>query len=353
MKILTIIGARPQFIKAGTLSRYINGQKEISEVIVHTGQHYDNNMSRIFFDELKIPKPNYNLNIGGLGHGEMTGKMMEMLEPIVIKEKPDFILVYGDTNSTLAGALVAVKLKIKIAHVEAGLRSYNMSMPEEINRIITDRISNFLFCPTNNAINNLKKEGFDSFDVNLLNVGDIMYEGSLFYRKIKKRPNRIEDGKFILSTFHRAENTDSKDNLMGILSALIEIAKSQRVIVPLHPRTKKLIEKLNLPKGDILFIDPVSYLEMNWLLSNCDFVITDSGGLQKEAYFYSKPCITMRQQTEWIELIDNNVNILVGTNKEKIVEASNLSWFKRIGFNKLLYGDGTTSSKIIEALKSI
>ena len=175
----------------------------------------------------------------------------------------------------------------------------------------------------------------------------------MFYRKIKKRPNRIEDGKFILSTFHRAENTDSKDNLMGILSALIEIAKSQRVIVPLHPRTKKLIEKLNLPKGNILFIDPVSYLEMNWLLSNCDFVITDSGGLQKEAYFFSKPCITMRQQTEWIELIDNNVNILVGTNKEKIVEASNLSWFKRIGFNKLLYGDGTTSSKIIEALKSI
>ena len=352
MKILTVIGARPQFIKAGTLSRYILNQNGIDEVIVHTGQHYDDNMSTIFFNELKIPKPNYNLNIGGLGHGEMTGKMMELLEPIVIKEKPDWLLVYGDTNSTLAGALVAVKLKIKIAHIEAGLRSFDMNMPEEINRILTDRISNVLLCPTDNAMNNLLKEGFKSFDVVFSNVGDIMYEGSLFYRKLKKQPKSIGKSKFILCTFHRAENTDEKFKLEGILNALAQIAKKQKVIVPLHPRTKKKIEEFELSKVGITFIEPVSYLEINWLLDSCEFVITDSGGLQKEAYFFSKPCITLRQQTEWIELVQNNVNILTGTEEKKIVEAANLDWLKKEAFDKLLYGDGKTCLKIIKTLQA-
>ena len=351
MKLLTIIGARPQFIKAGTLSRYILQQDNIEEILVHTGQHYDDKMSDIFFEELEIPKPDYNLNIGGLSHGAMTGQMIEKLEPILIKEKPDWVIIYGDTNSTLAGAITAKKLNIKIAHIEAGLRSYNIQMPEEVNRIIADRVSNFLFCPTQIAVSNLQKEAFENFDTQILNVGDIMYEGSLFYSKLKKQPSEISEKTFILATLHRAENTDSKEKLKSILSALNHLAKSINIILPIHPRTKSKIKEFNLMFDNIQFINPVGYLEMNWLLHECEYVITDSGGLQKEAYFFKKPCITLRGETEWKELIDNKVNLLVGHDYDFILESSNLNWVDYLAFDKMLYGDGNTSEMIIQALK--
>ena len=353
LKILTILGARPQFIKAGTLSRYISNLLDGSEVIVHTGQHYDSNMSNVFFEELKIPKPHYNLNIGGLSHGAMTGRMIEGLEEIVIKEKPDWLLVYGDTNSTLAGAIVASKLKVKIAHVEAGLRSFNMEMPEEINRIIADRLSEILFCPTDTEIANLRQEGFHNFDVSILNVGDIMYEGSLFYHKYMEKPTFIkDDSDFILATLHREENTDNPKRLETILSTLNEFAVSKRVIIPLHPRTKKKIKELNLITNSIEFVDPVSYLNMIWLINHSEFVITDSGGLQKEAYFFKKACITLREETEWLELIEHNVNILVGSNSEKIKEALKMKWLNPKSFDMKLYGEGKTSSLIIKSLQN-
>lgn len=351
MKLLTIIGARPQFIKAGTLSRYILQQEGIEEVLVHTGQHYDDKMSDIFFEELEIPKPHYNLNIGGLSHGAMTGQMIEKLEPILINEAPDFIILYGDTNSTLAGAIAASKLNIKIAHIEAGLRSNNMQMPEEVNRIIADRVSDYLFCPTQTAVTNLKNESFEAFNKKILNVGDIMYEGSLFYSKLKRKPYEVVNIPFILATLHRAENTDSKEKLQSILTALDHIAKSKEVILPIHPRTKSKIEQFNLEFHHIHFINPVGYLEMNWLLEYCDFVMTDSGGLQKEAYFFKKPCITLREETEWIELIENKVNKLVGHDNSKIIETSNLDWVDYTAFQKMLYGKGNTSEMIIKALK--
>lgn len=352
MKLLTIIGARPQFIKAGTLSRYILKQEDVEEILVHTGQHYDDKMSDIFFKELEIPKPHYNLNIGGLSHGAMTGQMIEKLEPILIKEKPNWVILYGDTNSTLAGAIAAKKLNIKIAHIEAGLRSYNMQMPEEVNRIIVDRVSNFLFCPTHTAVRNLQQEAFNNFDTQILNVGDVMYEGSLFYSKRKKKPPQVQESKFILATLHRAENTDSKEKLESILSALNQIAQLKKVVLPIHPRTKMRMEKFNFNFKHIQFINPVGYLEMNWLLNKCDFVITDSGGLQKEAYFFKKPCITLRQETEWKELVDNKVNLLVGYDYDLIIESSNLNWVDNSAFETMLYGDGNTSKMIIEALKS-
>ena len=351
MKLLTIIGARPQFIKAGTLSRYILQQDNIEEILVHTGQHYDDKMSDIFFKELEIPKPDYNLNIGGLSHGAMTGQMIEKLEPILIKEKPDWVIIYGDTNSTLAGAITAKKLNIKIAHIEAGLRSYNIQMPEEVNRIIADRVSNFLFCPTQIAVSNLQKEAFENFETQILNVGDIMYEGSLFYSKLKKQPSEVSEKTFILATLHRAENTDSKEKLKSILSALNHLAKSINIILPIHPRTKSKIKEFNLMFDNIQFINPVGYLEMNWLLHECEYVITDSGGLQKEAYFFKKPCITLRGETEWKELIDNKVNLLVGHDYDFILESSNLNWVDYLAFDKMLYGDGNTSEMIIQALK--
>ena len=351
MKLLTIIGARPQFIKAGTLSRYILQQDNIEEILVHTGQHYDDKMSDIFFEELEIPKPDYNLNIGGLSHGAMTGQMIEKLEPILIKEKPDWVIIYGDTNSTLAGAITAKKLNIKIAHIEAGLRSYNIQMPEEVNRIIADRVSNFLFCPTQIAVSNLQKEAFENFDTQILNVGDIMYEGSLFYSKLKKQPSEVSEKTFILATLHRAENTDSKEKLKSTLSALNHLAKSINIILPIHPRTKSKIKEFNLMFDNIQFINPVGYLEMNWLLHECEYVITDSGGLQKEAYFFKKPCITLRGETEWKELIDNKVNLLVGHDYDFILESSNLNWVDYLAFDKMLYGDGNTSEMIIQALK--
>ena len=352
IKILTIVGARPQFIKAGTLSRYISRYhfNKVEEIIVHTGQHYDVNMSDVFFEEMNIPKPKYHLGIGGVGHGAMIGQMIEGIEKIALSEKPNWILVYGDTNSTLAGAIVASKLHIPLAHVEAGLRSFNNKMPEEINRILTDRVSNLLFCPTEKAMKNLVSEGYNNFsEKKFINVGDIMYEGALYYKKLNRNTKSIlSDESFILATIHRAETTNDLVKLNEVVSALNEIHQKKSVIVPIHPRTRKILEKENL-NVDFNLIDPVGYLEMIWLISHSDMIITDSGGLQKEAYFFEKICLTMRNETEWVELIESGNNVLVGTNKDSILKAYN----KGLTFqhqDKLIYGDGESSKKIIEAI---
>jgi len=321
MKIVTILGARPQFIKAGTVSREIAKYQEIEEIIVHTGQHYDANMSDIFFEEMQIPKPHYFLGIGGKSHGAMTGQMIEKIEEVVLKENPDWVMVYGDTNSTLAGAIVASKLHIKLAHIEAGLRSFNMKMPEEVNRILTDRVSNILFCPTDTAVENLKNEGFDTFDIKVVKSGDVMQDGAIFYKSLARQPKVEFSNDFILCTIHRAENTDSEDRLREIFEALSEIAKEKQVILPIHPRTKKIIEDLEIDVNSLTIIEPVGYLEMVWMIDNCSLVMTDSGGLQKEAFFFEKPCITLRDETEWVELVEHGFNILVGADKNRIERA--------------------------------
>jgi UDP-GlcNAc3NAcA epimerase len=351
MKILTILGARPQFIKAGSVSREIAKYEEIEEIIVHTGQHYDTNMSDIFFDEMKIQKPNYFLGIGGKSHGAMTGQMIEKIEEVAIKENPDWVMVYGDTNSTLAGAIVASKLHIKLAHIEAGLRSFNMNMPEEVNRILTDRVSTILFCPTDTAIQNLKNEGYENLDCKIVKSGDVMQDGAIFYKNLAVKPSCEIKDDYILCTIHRAENTDDENRLRNIFEALEEIAKEKQVILPLHPRTKKLLENLKLNIENLTLIDPVGYLEMIWLIDNCSLVMTDSGGLQKEAYFFEKQCITLRDETEWVELVKCGANTLVGADKEKILKTyKNNSNFDVENSKLDLYGGGKASENIIKEL---
>ena len=350
MKILTILGARPQFIKAGSVSREISKYNEIKEIIVHTGQHYDSNMSDIFFDEMKIPKPDYYLGIGGKSHGAMTGQMIEKIEEVAIKENPDWIMVYGDTNSTLAGSIVASKLHIKLAHIEAGLRSFNMKMPEEVNRILTDRVSNLLFCPTDTAMINLNNEGFDNLECKVIKSGDVMQDGAIFYKNISKKPNFDLTSDYILSTIHRAENTDDVNRLRSIIESLNKINETFQVVLPLHPRTKKIIEE-NSIKINFKIIEPVGYLEMVWLIDNSSLVMTDSGGLQKEAFFFKKPCITLRDETEWVELINNNFNILVGADNKRIINAFENHIFNE-DFTLNLYGGGNASKKIVKEMIS-
>ena len=351
MKIVTILGARPQFIKAGTVSREIAKHKEIQEVIVHTGQHYDANMSDIFFDEMKIPKPDYFLGIGGKSHGAMTGQMIEKIEEVCLKEKPDWVMVYGDTNSTLAGAIVASKLHIKLAHIEAGLRSFNMKMPEEVNRILTDRVSQILFCPTDTAVQNLKNEGYEELDIKVIKAGDVMQDGAMFYKELAVKPNCNIKNKYILCTIHRAENTDDEKRLRSIFEALDEIAKDVQVILPLHPRTKKIILDLEIKIENLTIIDPVGYLEMVWLIKNCNLVMTDSGGLQKEAYFFEKQCITLRDETEWVELVECGANSLVEADRTKIIQTYNNNSEFNLDNSKLdLYGGGVASENIIKEL---
>ena len=349
MKIVTILGARPQFIKAGSVSREIAKHNDIEEIIVHTGQHFDSNMSDIFFEEMKIPKPHYNLNINGLSHGAMTGQMLEKIEEILINEQPDWVMVYGDTNSTLAGALAATKLHIKVAHIEAGLRSFNMNMPEEINRILTDRVSNILFCPTQTAIDNLNNEGYEKLDIKVVNSGDVMQDGAMFYKKLAVKPTVELKNEYILATIHRAENTDDKERLKNIFEALNIIAEKQQVVLPLHPRTKKIIESLELNIENLTIIEPVGYLEMVYLIKNSSMILTDSGGLQKEAYFFEKPCITLRDETEWVELIENKFNVLAGANKNKILDLYDNFEFNN-NFSINLYGAGSASSLIVQSL---
>ena len=348
MKVLTILGARPQFIKAGSLSRAIASQSKIQEVIVHTGQHYDANMSDVFFDEMNIPKPNYYLGIGGKTHGAMTGQMIEKIEEVALKEKPDWLLVYGDTNSTLAGAIVASKIHIPLAHVEAGLRSYNNRMPEEINRILTDRVSQLLFCPTQRAIENLKQEGFDHLPCDIVLSGDIMYDGALYYSSQSIKPKLNLDENFILATIHRAENTDNIENLSKIIAAFNEINEETQVVMPLHPRTKKIVGENNI-SVNFTISDPLGYKEMVWLISNSKSVATDSGGLQKEAYFFNKPCVTIRTETEWVELVDNNFNALTPIETSSIVDTVLHHKFNS-DYSQKLYGQGNTAEVIIDSL---
>lgn len=357
MKIITVLGARPQFIKAGSVSREIARQIDlganIQELIIHTGQHYDANMSDIFFDEMKIPKPDYFLGVGGTGHGEMTGQMIEKIEKILLFHKPDWVMVYGDTNSTLAGAIAASKLHIKIIHIEAGLRSFNMNMPEEINRILTDRISSLLFCPTQVAVDNLKNEGVEHWPSKMILSGDVMLDSANFYKKYSKKPNIEIKKEFILCTIHRAENTDKENRLYQIIESLNEIGKQAQVILPLHPRTKKCMSDFNIIPQNITIIDPVGYLEMVYLLEHCQLVITDSGGLQKEAFFFEKSCITLRDETEWVELVNCGHNTLVGANKSKILESYRNYILSKSNHSKLnLYGNGSASQLIVENIMS-
>ncbi len=351
MKIITIIGTRPQFIKAATVSREIAKHTELKEIIVHTGQHFDHNMSNIFFEQMHLPKPDYNLNVNGLPHGAMTGKMLEGIEKVLLKEKPYGVLVYGDTNSTIAGALAAKKLHIKVAHVEAGLRAFNMELPEEINRILTDKISDTLFCPTEAAVKNLKKEGYNNLNCEIIKTGDVTYDAAMFYSKFAKKPSFDIPKEFILATIHRAENTEKIERLKNIIEALNEIYKKIKVVLPLHPRTRKVIEKFGLqPK--FLLIEPVGYLEILYLLQRCKLVITDSGGLQKEAFFFHKPCITLRNETEWVELVQNNLNVLAGADKHMILKALHNIDKMTFFFNLDLYGNGRARINIINHLLS-
>lgn len=352
VKIITIIGARPQFIKAATISRLIRSRSDMQEIIVHTGQHFDKNMSEVFFTEMDIPQPSFNLHIESLPHGAMTGRMLEGIEKILLKEKPDWVLVYGDTNSTLAGALAASKLHIKIAHVEAGLRSRNMKMPEEQNRILTDRLSSILFCPSDLAIKNLEKEGFGDLPVKLLNVGDVMFDAVKYYGKQAKKPSWFDDilksKIFVLSTIHRAENTDDPNRLKNIVSGLNKINESTPVVLPLHPRTKKILLNMGLDTH-FHIVDPVGYFEMLFLLQYCQFVITDSGGLQKEAYFNKKRCLILRDETEWTELVSSGVHELVGADFKAISSAA--KFIKESSdFTSSFYGEGRAADSIVETL---
>lgn len=350
-KILTIIGARPQFIKASVVSKAILETPGLEEVILHTGQHYDANMSDLFFEQLGIPKPSYQLDINGGSHGEMTRRMLIEIEKVLLAEKPNIVLVYGDTNSTLAGALAAAKLHIPVAHIEAGLRSFNMEMPEEINRILTDQISNILFCPTQTAMDNLIKEGFEQKPITILNVGDVMQDSALLFAEKAVAPQDLAiQNNFILTTLHRAENTDNPERLGSIVSALNEVhATIAPVVMPLHPRTKNLLQKAGLTLN-VHVINPVGYLEMLWLLKQTDLVLTDSGGVQKEAFFFQKPCVTMRDQTEWVELLEIGANVLVGADKDKIMTAVSESRGRKIIDESQLYGGGKASQRIAQEL---
>jgi UDP-GlcNAc3NAcA epimerase len=350
MKLVTILGARPQFVKAATVSRELK-KARVHEVIVHTGQHFDRNMSQVFFDEMEIPQPDYNLEISGLNHGAMTGRMLEKIEEVLLKEKPDYVLVYGDTNSTLAGALAAAKLHIPVAHIEAGLRSFEMKMPEEVNRILTDRISSFLFCPTTTAIKNLQQEGFDHFNCNVILSGDVMYDAVTYYKsKISThstilQKEILQNVPFILVTLHRAENTNDPTRLKEICEALNEISHTVKIVLPLHPRTKAFLATHQI-RLNAHIIEPVGYFDMLALLQHCKMVMTDSGGLQKEAYFFEKFCITLRDQTEWVELVESGANVLAGATKKTILTLFKENYNKSVRLVDGLYGDGHAATLI-------
>lgn len=357
-KIVTVIGARPQFVKAAVVSRALAEHAgRVREVLVHTGQHYDPGMSEVFFEEMRIPRPDYNLGINGLSHGAMTGRMLEETERVLLREKPDWVLVYGDTNSTFAGALAARKLGIRVAHVEAGLRSFNRAMPEETNRILTDRISDLLFCPTETAVANLEREGFGGFPCRIVRSGDVMQDAALFYAGIARKPQGADlPDRFVLSTVHRAENTDDPEVLRSVFRALEAVAREVPVVMPLHPRTRGKLEAAGygLDGSAVRFIPPVGYLEMVWLLQRTELVMTDSGGLQKEAYFFEKPCVTLRNETEWVELVEGGFNRIGGNRCESILTA----WREmeaearsgRLRFGGRLYGEGKAGRCVADAL---
>jgi len=353
MKILSVVGARPQFIKSAMVEKELLKHSGVENVVVHTGQHPDKNMSEIFFSELGLSLPKYNLGVSDLSHGAMTGRMLEGIEKVLLKERPQIALVYGDTNSTLAGALASAKLGIPLAHVEAGLRSYKMTMPEEINRILSDRVSAKLFCPTDNAVSNLIKEGYNKYGGKIIKCGDVMFDAVKHYSQISQTKSKIvsELGikEYVLCTIHRAENTDDAKTLMSIIKALNKINRDVQVIIPLHPRTKKVLNAIK-PKVDFKIIEPVGYLSMLELIGKCSLVITDSGGVQKEAFFLKKHCVTVREETEWVELVENGYNILAGSDEHKIFKAFHKMINKKSNFGKCYYGNGNASLKIVEEL---
>lgn len=346
-KILTVIGARPQFIKAAMVSRALKRNGNFTEILVHTGQHFDYQMSDVFFDELELKEVKYNLGIDSLQHGAMTGRMLEAIEAVINKENPDHILVFGDTNSTLAGALAAKKLHKKVVHVEAGLRSFDNRMPEEINRILTDRISDILFCPSEKAVENLQAEGFANFPAKIIKSGDVMLDSYNFFKEKAESSNKY--GEYILCTLHRAENTDDERKLKTICDVLNQINKEIKIISPLHPRTKKKIEELKIDLK-IKTIEPVGYLEMINLLENCRLVITDSGGLQKEAFFAEKFCLTLRDSTEWTELVEGGFNVLAASDENLIYESFQILLKKKKDFSVDFYGKGNATEKIAEEI---
>ncbi|MBN2282899.1 MAG: UDP-N-acetyl glucosamine 2-epimerase [Deltaproteobacteria bacterium] len=374
--IVTIVGARPQFIKAAPVGRAIR-QAGHREILVHTGQHYDDEMSRVFFQEMGIPEPDHNLGIGSGSHGYQTGEMLKGIEDVLIQERPDCVLVFGDTNSTVAGALAAVKLHIPIAHVEAGLRSYNREMPEEHNRVLTDHCADILFCPTETAVRNLQKEGFTGIVNNgkcidlqsdpvlshhalplVVNVGDTMYDAVLQFGEIARRTStvldalKLESGRYFLATLHRPYNVDIPEHLENILAAFIELEET--VLFPVHPRTRKQIAALNmaflehLKKSTVKLVNPVGYLDMLVLEQNARAVLTDSGGMQKEAYFFGVPCITLRPETEWVETVDSGWNTVVGTDKALIIEKA--ASVKPSALRRVSYGDGRAAEKIVHTI---
>jgi UDP-GlcNAc3NAcA epimerase len=350
LRILTVVGARPQFVKAAVISRVLResyaGAAE--EYLVHTGQHYDENMSEVFFRQMRIPKPDINLEIGSATHGAMTGRMLEKIEALLLEKKPDAVLVYGDTNSTLAGALAASKLHIPLAHVEAGLRSFNKRMPEEQNRVLTDHLSSFLFCPTETALENLEKEGIEE---GVHRTGDIMLDASLFYRSLPHELSLDLPDSFFLVTLHRAENTDDQARLSSIVRALNEFSELP-ALLPLHPRTKKMMDSFGLSfASHIRTIDPVGYLDMLAMEDRCRFIVTDSGGVQKEAYFFHKPCITLRDQTEWTETVEAGANAVVGADYRSILDVLDSppnpsDWDD-------LYGHGEAGKQVIDTLVEV
>jgi UDP-GlcNAc3NAcA epimerase len=365
MKILTIVGARPQFIKAAVVSRAIanfnkkaSDREHIEEVLVHTGQHYDANMSDVFFEELDIPHPDYHLGIGSASHGAQTGRMLEEIENVLIKEKPDIVLVYGDTNSTLAGALAAAKLHISVAHVEAGLRSFNRQMPEEINRVLTDHIADMLFTPTQTAVDNLKKEGISEDKIFL--IGDVMYDAALYYSKRAAEKSSIleryhfQTQQYILATIHRAENTDDPVRLRAIFEGLFQIAGEIPVVLPLHPRTREALIREGLYEmviQSLAVIPPVGYLDMVMLEKNARLIATDSGGVQKEAYFYRVPCVTLREETEWLELVEAGWNVLLRSFSGEHVKSTILEHIENKGSKNLnFFGQGDTAKKLLNCM---
>lgn len=357
IKIITVIGARPQFIKASSLSREIAKHNDIEEIIIHTGQHYDANMSNVFFEELEIPKPKYNLGIGGGTHGQNTGRMLEGIEKILIDEKPNYLLVYGDTDSTLAASLAASKLHISVIHIEAGLRSFNKKMPEELNRILTDHVSEYLFTPTETATKHLLNEGIKKDKI--YQVGDIMYDTALYFgdkadkeSKILDTLNLIEKD-FYLVTVHRQENTDDKTRLENIFNGLNSLSSKNKIVLPLHPRTRKKLLEFGLDKllNNLIITEPLGYLDMVKLEKNAKGIITDSGGIQKEAFFYGVPCFTLRDETEWVELVDIGVNKLIHNNENIYSQLIN-SKINEFNFNSNIYGLGNTSELIINELLS-
>ena len=381
IKIVTIIGARPQIIKAAALSRAIKNKfsNSITEIIVHTGQHYDENMSQVFFDELGIPAPNYNLNVGSGSHGKQTATMISGIEEILINEKPQAIVLYGDTNSTLAGAIAASKIHVPVVHIEAGLRSFNKAMPEEVNRIMCDHVSTLLFSPTKTGFQNLLNEGFKAtnykpFNANnpkIYHSGDVMYDNSLYFSEVAEEKtnviakNELQKNNFILATIHRNNNTDEPVRLNALFNALYKISEETKldVLLPLHPRTAKLLE-VNLDstlhskiKSSYHFkiIPPISFLEMIALEKNCKIVMTDSGGVQKEAFYFEKPCVILRPETEWVELVECGTAIITDADEQKIIDAFKVLTSKTTMQFPKLYGDGKAAeficSEILENIK--